>query len=64
MLLNRILIILKFKVVDIPLIIKYINEGKSYKQAMLLYNDAVRHGTFGRSKLNEKDFNEVWSYLK
>ena len=64
MLLNRLLIILKFKVVDIPLINKYINEGRSRKDAQRMYNDAVNHGSFGRQKLNEKDFLEIWNYLK
>lgn len=64
MLLNRLLVILKFKVVDIPLIKKYIKEGRSQQEALRMYNDVVNHNTYGRLKLNDKDFSEIWEYLK
>ena len=64
MLLNRLLVILKYKVVDIPLIKKYIREGRTQQEALRMYNDVVNHNTYGRLKMNHKDFNEVWEYLQ
>ena len=64
MLLNQILIIIKKRIVDIPLVAKYIKENRSQQEALSLYNKTVSRYSFGRSKLTEYEFNEVWRYLK
>lgn len=64
MLLNKTLVIIKNKVVDIPLIVKHIKDGRYIDDAFRLYNDAVGHGSFGRSKLTKCEFENMWGYLK
>ena len=64
MLLNRTLITIKKKVVDIPLIVKYIMEGRYIDDAFRMYNDAIRHGTFRRLKITLSEFKDIWEYLK
>lgn len=64
MLLNKTLIIIKQKIVDIPLINKYIQDKQIKKNALRMYNDAIGHGSFGRFKLTKPEFEEIWEFLK
>lgn len=64
MLLNQTLVIIKKKIVDIPLIVKYIQDNKRIDDAFKLYNDAIGHRSFGRFKLTKPEFEEMWRYLK
>lgn len=64
MLLNPLLILIKRKVVDIPLINKYIKEGRTIEDGLRMYNDVVGHNSYGRQKLSMKDLKLVWEYLK
>ena len=64
MLLNKTLLIIKNKVVDIPLIVKHIKDGRYMDDAFRLYNDSIGHGSFGRFKLTKLEFEEMWRYLK
>jgi len=64
MLLNKTLLIIKQKVVDIPLIHKYIQNKFTKKDALRMYNDTVGHKSFGRHKLTLIEFDNMWEYLK